>query len=237
MRRRVRSRPFRRPPAASRRPAAGGCQALAQLGATTSLAIAPAGDALYAAGAAGGLVALTRQAPPTCLSRELRAGVGVPTQILMPCTDPNGDTLTYAIASKPAHGILRGLKGGSVTYRPKPGYRGLDAFGITVSDGSGGGHQRDHDGARDARRHRPRGAARGRPAEGARRHVREPRIGCDARTAGGCTGTAILRLGGPAGPIIAPRTVRVAAGKAHTPTAPGRPGAPRSSPEPGARPP
>ena len=53
---------------------------------------------------ARGLIALARQAPPVCLKRELRAGVGVPTQILLPCTDPNGDALTYAIASKATHG-------------------------------------------------------------------------------------------------------------------------------------
>ena len=33
--------------------------------------------------------------------------------------------------------------------------------------------------------------------------------------AGGCTGVAILRLGGPAGPVIARTHVRVAAGRAH----------------------
>ncbi len=40
-------------------------------------------------------------------------------------------------------------------------------------------------------------------------------IGCDARTAGGCTGVATLRLGGPSGPVIARAPVRVAAGRAH----------------------
>jgi hypothetical protein len=45
-------------------------------------------------------------------------------------------------------------------------------------------------------------------------------IGCDARTAGGCTGVAILRLGGPLGPVIARTPVRVAAGKAHVVTVP-----------------
>src|SRR6478672_8640271 len=113
--------------------AAGGCQALGVLGPATSMAIAPAGDVLYAA-ASTGLIALARQTPPVCLKRELRAGVGVPTQILLPCTDPNGDALTYAIASKATHGVLAGVKGGTVTYKPKPGFRGVDAFGIAVGD-------------------------------------------------------------------------------------------------------
>ena len=40
-------------------------------------------------------------------------------------------------------------------------------------------------------------------------------IGCEARTAGGCTGIAILRLGGPRGPVVARTKVHVAAGRAH----------------------
>ena len=116
--------------------AAGGCAALPVLGPATSLAIAPGGDVLYAATSTG-LVALARQTPPVCLKRELRAGVGVPTQVLLPCTDPNGDALTFAVASKAAHGALSALRGGSVTYRPKAGFHGVDAFGITVADGSG----------------------------------------------------------------------------------------------------
>jgi DNA-binding beta-propeller fold protein YncE len=193
--------------------AAAGCQGLAQLGATTSLAIAASGDALYAA-SAGGLIAFARQAPPTCLARELRAGVGVPTQILMPCTDPNGDALTYAIASKATHGSLAAIKGASVTYRPKPGFKGLDAFGVTVSDGSG---------ATTTATVTVRVTRNGtgpvvRLAAGplkVRSGTARATFGCDARTAGGCTGVAILRLGGPRGPVIARTPVRVAAGKTH----------------------
>jgi hypothetical protein len=198
--------------------AAAGCQPLAQLGATTSLAIAPTGDALYAA-AAGGLIAFARQAPPSCLARELRAGVGVPTQILMPCTDPNGDALTYAIASKATHGSLAAIKGASVTYRPKPGFKGLDAFGVTVSDGSGASTTATV----TVRVTRAGTGPVVRLAAGplkVRSGTARATIGCDARTAGGCTGVAILRLGGPLGPVIARTPVRVAAGKAHVVTVP-----------------
>ena len=94
----------------------------------------------------------------------------MPTQILMPCTDPNGDALVYAIASKAAHGALLALKGGSVTYRPKPGFRGVDAFGINVGDGSGAETNATDDRARHACRHRPGRAPRGRTAQGAGRH-------------------------------------------------------------------
>ena len=60
-----------------------------------------------------------------------------PTQLLLPCTDPNGDALTYAIDTKAAHGSLSLIKGAAVTYKPKPGYKGLDAFTVKVGDGSG----------------------------------------------------------------------------------------------------
>jgi DNA-binding beta-propeller fold protein YncE len=193
--------------------AAGGCQALAQLGPATSLAIAPAGDVLYAA-ASTGLVALARQAPPVCIKRELRAGVGVPTQVLLPCTDPNGDALTYAISSKAAHGSLLALKGGSVTYRPKAGYHGVDAFGITVGDGSGAETPATVTVrvTRDGTGPVVRLAASLLKVKAGTAHAT---IGCDARTQGGCTGVAILRLGGPRGPIVARTTLHVPAGRAH----------------------
>ena len=193
--------------------AAGGCQALAQLGPMTSLAIAPGGEALYAA-ASTGLIALARQAPPVCLKRELRAGVGVPTQVLLPCTDPNGDALTYAIASKATHGVLATLKGASVTYRPKPGYHGVDAFTVTVGDGSGAvttatvAVRVTRDGTGPV----VRLAAGPLKVKAGTAHAT---IGCDARTLGGCTGVAILRLGGPRGPVVARTKVHVAAGRAH----------------------
>jgi DNA-binding beta-propeller fold protein YncE len=193
--------------------AAAGCQALAQLGPTTSLAIAATGDALYAA-AGGGLISLARQAPPTCLTRELRAGVGVPTQILLPCTDPNGDPLTYAVASNAAHGRLAAVTGGSVTYTPRPGFKGLDAFGIRVGDGSGA----ETTATVTVRVTRAGTGPVVRLAAGplkVRSGTARARLGCDSRTAGGCTGTAILRLGGPRGPVIARTPVRVAAGRTH----------------------
>jgi sugar lactone lactonase YvrE len=193
--------------------AAAGCQALPQLGATASLAIAPAGDVLYAA-ANGGLVAFARQAPPTCLTRELRAGVSVATQLLLPCTDPNGDTLTYTLDSKATHGSLTLIKGAAVTYRPKPGFKGLDAFTVKVGDGSGAltpatiTVRVTRDGTGPVVR-----LAAG-PLK-VRAGTARATLGCDAHTVGGCTGVATIRLGGPRGPVIAHTTVKVAAGRSH----------------------
>ena len=149
-----------------------------------------------------------------CLTRELRAGVSVPTQILLPCKDPNGDALTYAVASNAAHGRLLAITGGSITYRPKPGYHGLDAFGIKVGDGSGA----ETLATVTVRVTRAGTGPVVRLAAGplkVRSGTARAVLGCDARTVGGCTGVAILRLGGPRGPVIARSPVRVAAGKAH----------------------
>ena len=108
--------------------------------------------------------AFARQAPPTCLTRELRAGVNVPTQILMPCTDPNGDALTYAIASKATHGSA-GCDQGRVGDLPAEarlqGPRRVRHHGRRRLG-------RDHDG----HRHRARHARRHRPGRAPRRAVR-----------------------------------------------------------------
>jgi DNA-binding beta-propeller fold protein YncE len=193
--------------------AAAGCQPLPQLGPTTSIAIAPSGDVLYAA-ANGGLVAFARQAPPTCLTRELRAGVGVATQLLLPCTDPNGDALTYTIDSKATHGSLALIKGAAVTYRPKPGFKGLDAFTVKVGDGSGALTSATV----TVRVTRDGTGPVVRLAAGTlkvRSGTARAALSCDAHTIGGCTGVATIRLGGPRGPVIAHMTVKVAAGRSH----------------------
>ena len=89
-----------------------------------------------------------------------------------------------------------------MTYRPKPGFKGLDAFGITVSDGSGA----TTTATVTVRVTRAGTGPVVRLAAGplkVRAGTARATLGCDARTAGGCTGVAILRLGGPRGPVIA----------------------------------
>ncbi|MBT2765920.1 isopeptide-forming domain-containing fimbrial protein, partial [Paenibacillus sp. ISL-20] len=53
-------------------------------------------------------------------------------------TDPDGDTLTYAIESNPKHGTVIVNPDGTWKYTPDPGYVGPDIFTVTVSDGKGG---------------------------------------------------------------------------------------------------
>ena len=53
-------------------------------------------------------------------------------------TDADGDPLTIAGVTQPAHGKLTVNADGSLTYTPDSGYRGVDTFGYTASDGKGG---------------------------------------------------------------------------------------------------
>ncbi len=59
-----------------------------------------------------------------------------PVQITLAGTDPDGDELTYAIATPPAHGSLSTVADGKVTYTPDANYAGADSFTFTASDAS-----------------------------------------------------------------------------------------------------
>ena len=52
-------------------------------------------------------------------------------------TDPEGDPLTVAEISTPAHGAARLTEAGAVEYTPDPDYHGPDGFTYVVGDGSG----------------------------------------------------------------------------------------------------
>ncbi|MFZ4664325.1 MAG: tandem-95 repeat protein, partial [Caldilineaceae bacterium] len=58
-----------------------------------------------------------------------------PTAITLSATDIDGDTLTYAIATQPAHGTIS-LSGNTATYTPTVNYNGSDSFTFTASDES-----------------------------------------------------------------------------------------------------
>lgn len=53
-------------------------------------------------------------------------------------TDPDGDALTFAAKSTPAHGSLSVSDDGTATYHPASGFSGQDSFRYSVSDGRGG---------------------------------------------------------------------------------------------------
>ncbi|HYG27018.1 MAG TPA: Ig-like domain-containing protein [Caulobacteraceae bacterium] len=52
--------------------------------------------------------------------------------------DPNGDLLTVASVTAPAHGTAAVMAGSAIQYTPATGYMGADSFSYTLSDGKGG---------------------------------------------------------------------------------------------------
>ena len=52
-------------------------------------------------------------------------------------SDADGDPLTVAEVSAPAHGTARLTDAGAVEYTPEPDYHGSDRFTYAVGDGSG----------------------------------------------------------------------------------------------------
>ena len=52
-------------------------------------------------------------------------------------TDPDGDTLTYALKVAPSHGQVSVAADGHWSYTPAPDFNGQDSFDYTVSDGRG----------------------------------------------------------------------------------------------------
>jgi VCBS repeat-containing protein len=52
--------------------------------------------------------------------------------------DPEGDSLTFAVAAPPAHGAVTLNPDGSFSYVPDPDFNGTDSFTYLASDGNGG---------------------------------------------------------------------------------------------------
>ena len=81
--------------------------------------------------AVGGVVS---NDPPSAADLAFTLAAGSSASVEFPGTDPDGDALTYAIVSEPAHGTFRSSGPGGV-YSPEAGFTGADAFEYTVSDG------------------------------------------------------------------------------------------------------
>ncbi|MFM9975884.1 MAG: tandem-95 repeat protein, partial [Beijerinckiaceae bacterium] len=70
---------------------------------------------------------------PAIVTNEDTAFIGSVT-----AADIDGDALSYATNTAPAHGTLVVRADGTYTYTPTLNYNGADSFSITVSDGNGG---------------------------------------------------------------------------------------------------
>lgn len=74
--------------------------------------------------------------PPTAAGQSASTPEDTPHALSLSGSDLDGDAVTYALASGPAHGTLTGAPP-AVTYRPASDYNGADAFTFTVRDAGG----------------------------------------------------------------------------------------------------
>jgi hypothetical protein len=72
---------------------------------------------------------------PTATDQSVSVVHNTAKPITLAGTDPEGDALTFAATSTPAHGALSGTAP-NLTYTPTAGYSGPDSFTFTASDGA-----------------------------------------------------------------------------------------------------
>ena len=73
--------------------------------------------------------------PPVANNIEITAMEDMPTPVLLAGIDPDGDSLTYSIVTKPSNGTLNGTEP-NMSYTPNTNFNGLDSFTFRVSDGT-----------------------------------------------------------------------------------------------------
>jgi len=72
--------------------------------------------------------------PPVAASQTLTLSEDGSAAITLGATDPDGNTLTYSIATNPSHGTLSGTPP-SLTYQPAANFNGSDSFTFRANDG------------------------------------------------------------------------------------------------------
>jgi hypothetical protein len=72
---------------------------------------------------------------PTAQAQSLTTVRDASLAIALTGSDPDGDALTFAVVSGPAHGSLSGTAP-ALTYTPAAGYVGVDSFSFVVNDGT-----------------------------------------------------------------------------------------------------
>lgn len=71
-------------------------------------------------------------AAPVAQDQTVPVAFESPTAIALAAVDVDGDPITYAVATPPAHGDLTG-DAPALTYTPDPGFSGMDSFTFTAS--------------------------------------------------------------------------------------------------------
>jgi cellulose biosynthesis protein BcsQ len=72
--------------------------------------------------------------PPVANNIDISVVEDMPIPVTLAGTDPDGDSLTYSIVTKPANGTLSGTEP-DLNYEPNPNFNGLDSFTFRVTDG------------------------------------------------------------------------------------------------------
>lgn len=104
-----------------------------QRGDTIALAVTP-NDGHVDGSAASASVTVANTAP-VAASRSVGTAEDTPLAVALTATDADGDGLTFAVLSGPAHGRLSGTLP-DLTYTPDADYQGPDAFTFRANDGS-----------------------------------------------------------------------------------------------------
>jgi 6-phosphogluconolactonase (cycloisomerase 2 family) len=72
--------------------------------------------------------------PPSCTAGSATVPFQIATTLSFPCSDADGDALTYS-AGAPAHGVLGGIQpDGTVSYSPFNGFTGADSFNFSATE-------------------------------------------------------------------------------------------------------
>src|SRR5205823_4897796 len=88
------------------------------------------------AGGDGNDVTLTRgNAAPVANAQSVTTDEDTALGIILTGSDADGDALTFAIATQPAHGTVTGTSP-NFTYTPAADFNGSDSFTFTASDGA-----------------------------------------------------------------------------------------------------
>ncbi|HEY3246195.1 MAG TPA: right-handed parallel beta-helix repeat-containing protein [Phycisphaerae bacterium] len=79
--------------------------------------------------------------PPVANGQSVSAPVNTPAPLTLTGSDPNGQSLSFAIGTQPSHGTLGPMvnllfNSASVTYTSAAGYTGPDSFTFTVNNGT-----------------------------------------------------------------------------------------------------
>ncbi|MCE8428035.1 MAG: cadherin-like domain-containing protein, partial [Candidatus Methanoperedens sp.] len=82
----------------------------------------------------GSLPPTTSNKAPVADDQAVTTPEGTPGAVTLTASDPDGNSLTFAIVSNPTNGKLSGTAP-SLTYTPNTGYSGADSFTYKANDG------------------------------------------------------------------------------------------------------